>query len=89
MSASLASRNGANTREYPVEEQALAKPVMPADAAIAFALGQLKGFSEELLQALPVAVYTTDAQGRITSFNEAAVRLWGCRPEIGKSEYCG
>jgi transcriptional regulator with GAF, ATPase, and Fis domain len=51
--------------------------------ALAFALGKTKGFSEELLQALPVAVYTTDAQGRITSFNEAAVRLWGCRPEIG------
>jgi PAS domain S-box-containing protein len=45
--------------------------------------------SHELLQALPVAVYTTDAAGRITFYNEAAVTLWGCRPELGKSEICG
>jgi PAS domain S-box-containing protein len=45
--------------------------------------------STELLQALPAAVYTTDATGRITFFNEAAAELWGCRPELGKSEFCG
>src|SRR5262245_43635324 len=38
---------------------------------------------------LPVAVYTTDAEGRVTSYNEAAAALWGCRPELGKTEYCG
>jgi PAS domain S-box-containing protein len=43
----------------------------------------------ELFEALPVAVYTTDAEGRITFYNEAAAALWGCRPELGKSEYCG
>jgi PAS domain S-box-containing protein len=43
----------------------------------------------EMLQALPVAVYMTDAQGRITFYNEAAADLWGVRPEIGKSEFCG
>jgi PAS domain S-box-containing protein len=42
----------------------------------------------ELLEALPVAVYTTDAQGRITFFNQAAADLWGHRPELG-SEWCG
>jgi len=41
------------------------------------------------LQALPAAVYMTDAAGRITFYNEAAVRLWGLRPELGKSEWCG
>src|ERR1700752_4495980 len=45
--------------------------------------------SHELLQALPVAVYTTDAAGRITFYNEAAAALWGCRPELGKDEFCG
>jgi PAS domain S-box-containing protein len=45
--------------------------------------------SDELLQALPAAIYTTDASGRITFFNEAAASLWGCRPELGKSEFCG
>jgi PAS domain S-box-containing protein len=31
----------------------------------------------------------TDAEGRITFFNEAAATLWGCRPELGKDEFCG
>ncbi len=44
---------------------------------------------EGLIQALPAAIYTTDAAGRITFFNEAAAELWGCRPELGKSEFCG
>ena len=43
----------------------------------------------EMLKALPAAVYATDAQGRITFYNEAAAELWGCRPELGKSEFCG
>ena len=42
----------------------------------------------ELLEALPVAVYTTDAEGRITFYNEAAAELWGHRPEVG-SQWCG
>jgi two-component system CheB/CheR fusion protein len=44
---------------------------------------------ESLLQALPAAIYATDAAGRITFYNEAAAKLWGCRPEIGKSKFCG
>jgi PAS domain S-box-containing protein len=43
----------------------------------------------QLLDALPAAVYTTDVAGRITFYNEAAAVLWGCRPELGKSEWCG
>jgi PAS domain S-box-containing protein len=40
------------------------------------------------LEALGVAVYTTDAEGRITYFNEAAVKFWGRRPSLGE-EWCG
>src|ERR1700758_4172801 len=43
----------------------------------------------ELLDALPVAVYMTDAEGRITYYNEAAAELWGHRPELGSSRWCG
>lgn len=43
----------------------------------------------DLLQALPVAVYTTDAEGRITFYNDAAAALWGCRPELGAARWCG
>jgi len=45
--------------------------------------------SDELLLALPAAVYTTDAAGRITFYNEAAAELWGLRPELGTSAFCG
>src|ERR1700731_310932 len=45
--------------------------------------------AREVLEALPAAVYTIDAEGRITFFNQAAVDLWGCRPELGKSVWCG
>ena len=44
---------------------------------------------EDVIRALPAAIYTTDAAGRITFYNEAAAELWGCRPELGKSEFCG
>ena len=42
-----------------------------------------------LLKVLPTAVYTTDAAGRITFYNDAAAALWGRRPELGKDEWCG
>ena len=42
----------------------------------------------EFLEALGVAVYTTDAKGKITFFNQAAAAFWGRRPEIGE-EWCG
>jgi len=45
--------------------------------------------SDELLRALPTAIYRTDAEGRITFYNDAAAALWGCRPELGESEFCG
>jgi PAS domain S-box-containing protein len=45
--------------------------------------------SVDLMEALPVAVYTTDKQGRITFFNEAAADLWGHRPVIGQDQWCG
>ncbi len=46
-------------------------------------------FFRELVNALPAAVYTTDPSGRITYYNEAAAALWGCRPALGESEWCG
>ncbi len=42
----------------------------------------------QLLEALPAAVYTTDAAGRVTFFNEAAVELAGHRPELGRDLWC-
>jgi len=43
----------------------------------------------ELLNFLPVAVYTTDTEGRITFYNDAAAELWGVRPELNSDQWCG
>jgi PAS domain S-box-containing protein len=43
----------------------------------------------ELLQNLPAPIYITDAGGRITFYNEAAVALWGCRPKLNSDQWCG
>lgn len=43
----------------------------------------------ELVQGMALAAYTTDAEGRITMFNDAAVALWGRQPEIGRDLWCG
>src|SRR5580658_3680122 len=42
----------------------------------------------ELVEALPVAIYTTDAEGQLTYFNAAAVKLSGRTPEIGTDKWC-
>jgi PAS domain S-box-containing protein len=39
---------------------------------------------EQVVRNLPVAVYTTDAAGRITLYNETAAELWGRHPKIGE-----
>ncbi len=43
---------------------------------------------QELLAAIPAAIYTTDAQGKITYYNDAAVELAGRTPTIGSDEWC-
>jgi PAS domain S-box-containing protein len=42
----------------------------------------------EMIDALPAAIYTTDAEGRITHFNPAAVKLTGRTPELGTDRWC-
>lgn len=42
-----------------------------------------------LLDALPAAVYTTDAVGHLTYYNNAAAKLWGQRPTLGTTQWCG
>lgn len=42
----------------------------------------------EILDAIPAAIYMTDAEGRITYYNEAAVEFSGRRPTLGSDEWC-
>src|SRR5438045_9265039 len=41
-----------------------------------------------LLDVLPAAIYVTDADGRITYYNQAAIDLAGRRPQLGTDEWC-
>ena len=61
-------------------------PVLMAPASVrlleeAFLRGD--HYFRELLDALPVAVYVTDADGRIIFFNEACIEFSGRTPVIG------
>jgi len=42
----------------------------------------------EMMDAVPATIYTTDAQGRLTHFNPAAVAFSGRSPEIGIDQWC-
>lgn len=42
----------------------------------------------QILDSLPVAIYTTDQHGTITYFNRAAAELAGREPEVGKDKWC-
>jgi len=43
----------------------------------------------ELVISSPIAIYTCDAQGHVTFFNQAASILWGRAPKIGIDLWCG
>jgi PAS domain S-box-containing protein len=42
----------------------------------------------QILDGLPVAIYTTDQHGTITYYNRAAADLAGREPDIGKDKWC-
>jgi PAS domain S-box-containing protein len=60
----------------------------PSLSALTGALPHTLASWNTLLEALPAAVYTTDAKGRITFFNQAAVDLSGRTPRLGTDEWC-
>jgi len=53
------------------------------------ALRESEDRHRNLLQALPSAIYTCDADGYLTFYNNAAVQLWGREPQLGKDLWCG
>jgi PAS domain S-box-containing protein len=46
------------------------------------------GHFPQFLHALPVAIYTTNAEGRLTFCNKAAMELAGRRPVLGRDKWC-
>jgi len=53
------------------------------------ALLESEAFHRHLINALPMAIYTCDGQGRMMMYNQAAASLWGRESEIGKDLWCG
>src|SRR5690606_14053762 len=53
------------------------------------AFAQMDSLYRRLVGYLPEAVYCCDLNGRITLFNDAALRLWGRVPELGVDRWCG
>ncbi|HET7560387.1 MAG TPA: GAF domain-containing protein, partial [Limnochordia bacterium] len=42
----------------------------------------------ELLDSLPAAIYTTDAQGLVTFYNQATIEFAGRTPALGRDQWC-
>jgi PAS domain S-box-containing protein len=78
--ASMAKLTGWHTDEF------LSRPSEPRP--VYDQITEREGWYRKLLEALPVAVYATDAAGRITFCNEAALELAGRRPELGSDQWC-
>jgi two-component system, NarL family, sensor kinase len=55
------------------------------------ALGESEQRFRRLVELMPVAVYVCDTEGRIQTYNDRAVELWGREPEPGNTaqRYCG
>src|SRR5690242_7844962 len=57
------------------------------DPAAAFNLAGTPDY-RALLDSLPAAIYTTDADGVLTYYNRAAVEMAGHEPRLGVDKWC-
>jgi PAS domain S-box-containing protein len=82
ITSSVQFRNGKfiNTRCFTVDVTELRR----AEKALREKERQL----QQVLDALPAAVYTTDRDGHITYFNPAAEKLAGRKPMLGADQWC-
>ena len=58
----------------------MARNAQPQQARTAWHQNQVD--FRPLLEVIPAAAYTTDAEGLITQFNHRAVGLWGREPKL-------
>jgi len=70
---------------------AFAKVKMPAIVPISLKIEPRPIFDEELIEALPIAVYVCDLDGVIVRYNRKAAQLWGrsLGPADANMLYCG
>ena len=76
------------TKGLRIKEQQPLDPAGIAAAASAIPAPFHPDF-QKVVALLPAAVYVTDAEGRITYYNQAAADLWGHSPPLGDSQWCG
>jgi PAS domain S-box-containing protein len=62
--------------------------IIQRNAVLEKALRETEHNFREMLDVLPVAIYTTDTEGRLTYFNPAAIEFSGRIPEIGTDHWC-
>jgi PAS domain S-box-containing protein len=78
---------GAMLNLFGHSEEADIENILARHAALGSGSAPHTGFHErefrDLLQALPAAIYTTDANGRVTFFNRACIEFAGRTPKIG------
>jgi PAS domain S-box-containing protein len=67
-----------------VHQHELTEQAEKAEAAMAESGRRFR----EMIDALPAAIYTTDAKGRLTHFNPACVEFSGRTPELGTDQWC-
>ena len=60
--------------------------ITPNGTARVHALGDVNGLSREAIEALPAAIYMTDAEGRLTFYNEAAADALGLPPRAWREQ---
>jgi PAS domain S-box-containing protein len=75
----------------PAQNLACLDPALVAPAGIRLleeAFRRSDHYFRELLDALPVAVYVTDSDGRIIFFNEACIEFAGRTPILGSDQWC-
>jgi PAS domain S-box-containing protein len=82
--------SAANERDLRIAEIAVRTAAIAIERKLSdAALRETQQRYSQLVHGLPTAIYTTDADGYITLYNEAAEILWGRKPELGKDLWCG
>lgn len=75
--------------QLPIQDNAAPDDLERSIKAIEEALRESEDRYKKLIQTLPAAIYCCDPEGRITLYNEAAVKLWGREPQAGVDRWCG
>jgi two-component system CheB/CheR fusion protein len=75
------------TEQRRLEREQIA--MLAREHAINEQLRDSEGRYHHMVQSLPAALYTCDAEGYVTLYNDAAVALWDREPEIDKDLRCG